>query len=61
LTYDVAVLNFDYFPLFRFLQMLHRLPTEIPVPGTLVDIVVLMDDQHEATAETKIRKGQALD
>jgi hypothetical protein len=61
IKYEARVLNFDYFPLFRFLQMLRRLQAEIHVHGTQVDIAELVDNpRQEATAETKFDKVKRL-
>lgn len=37
--YQATVTNFDFFPLYRFLQMLRRLPTGTHIKGALVDII----------------------
>jgi hypothetical protein len=61
-VYTARVKNFDFFPLFRFLQMLHCLPdgSSVRVPGKLVDIVLEDDPQEVASSDTKYCKIKKL-
>ncbi|CAO2647285.1 Nn.00g082070.m01.CDS01 [Neocucurbitaria sp. VM-36] len=45
--YTMAVANFDYFPHFRFLQMIQRLEIDTKIPGELVDITLFATDKHD--------------
>lgn len=57
--YEATVLNFDIFPLFRFLHMVCRLPGGPRMMGAEVDIA-LIDDPEQTTAGSKYRKISKL-
>jgi hypothetical protein len=59
IRYTAKVKDFDFFPAFRFFQMLRRLPGGIRVQGKIVDIV-LKDESEKHTHVTKYGKVKRL-
>jgi hypothetical protein len=60
IRYTAKVKNFDFFPVFRFLQMLRQLPIGVHVQGSMVDIVLEDDNEEEETCDTKYEKVKRL-
>lgn len=60
IEYEAKVKNFDYFPLFRFFQMLHRKERGVDVKGHMVRILLVDDFAEEATWNTKFSKVERL-
>jgi hypothetical protein len=60
IRYTAIVLNFKFAPLYRFLQMLRRLPGGIHVQGEMVDIVLKDDDEEYGTCAKKYDKVKRL-
>jgi hypothetical protein len=56
----VKVKNFDFLPLFRFLQMLRHLPTRICIQRHMVDVVLKDDNSQDSTSPFKYERVKRL-
>jgi hypothetical protein len=61
-VYTARVKIFEFFPLFRFLQMLHSLPdrSSVEITGQMVEIELEDDPQEKATSGNKYSKIKKL-
>lgn len=58
--FTAKVKNFDFFPLFRLLQMLRHLPRRVDVNGQMINIVLENDGFADATSKTRYEKIRKL-